>query len=302
MTNFLIISSTKDKASRNIRDKLLGSNNYNFQRSIDRWHNNELYELEKFNNDSAEVRDFLKNNSAYLGITNKRLIFLDDLNLKTSNLDPDILIFASRHSSKTGRPSFLVHTTGNWGGDIRYGGKRKELSHASALMLKAGYLSLLEKANSKNVGNFSIDMEVSHHGPTTLEKPLIFIELGSKPSQWHHNEAGIVVANAIIETMVKYDDFKKQKSQKIGVGFGGTHYAPQFQKLIKEHNIAVSYICPKYFIKGLDNNLISQMITKNLEEIDYFLLDWSGINSDGKKHLLPLLEEFEIPIKKIKDF
>lgn len=302
MTNYLIITSTKDKASLNIRDKLFGSKLYIFNRIIDKWHNNELFELEKISNKYTQNKQFLDNNSVYIGITNRRLIFLDDLKFEGSNIDPDILIFASRHASKTGRPSFLVHTTGNWGGNIRYGGKRKELSFASALMMKAGFLSLIEKAKPKNVKRFSIDMEVSHHGPTTLQKPLIFIELGSKASEWHHNEAGVVVANAIIETIMKYERFREEKSQKIGVGFGGTHYAPQFQKLIEEHDIAVSYICPKYFIKGLDKNLIHQMIDKNLESVDNFILDWSGINSDGKKHLLPLLEDFDIPSKKIKDF
>jgi len=302
MTNFLIISSTKDKASHNIRDKLLGSKSFSFKRSIDKWHNNELFELENINKRDGNNHPFLEKNKVFLGITNKRLIFLDDLKLEESNIDPDILIFASRHASKTGRPSFLVHTTGNWGGDIRYGGKKKELSLASALMVKAGYLSLKEKANPKNVNNFSIDLEVSHHGPTALERPLIFIELGSKESEWHHNEAGIVVAEAIIETMIKYKNFCQENSQKIGVGFGGTHYAPQFQKLINENNIAISYICPKYYIKNLDEDLIKQMINKNLEPVDYFLLDWSGINSDGKKYLLPLIENFNIRIKKIKDF
>jgi D-aminoacyl-tRNA deacylase len=302
MTHYLIITSTKDKASLNIRDKLLDSKSYKFTRSIDKWHNNALFELEEITSGDPTSQNLLDENSVFLGTTNKRLIFLDDLKLNDSNIDPDILIFASRHASKTGRPSFLVHTTGNWGGDIRYGGKRKELSQASALILKSGYLSLVKNAQKRDVESFSIDIEVSHHGPTTLERPLLFIELGSRASEWHDNEGGIVVADAIIDAIKKYEEFRTRRSQKIGVGFGGTHYAPQFQKLIKEHDVAISYICPKYFIKGLDRDLISQMINKNVESVDFFILDWSGINSDGKKHLIPLLEEFEIPLRKIKEF
>ncbi|MBD3212894.1 MAG: hypothetical protein GF311_09825, partial [Candidatus Lokiarchaeota archaeon] len=100
----------------------------------------------------------------------------------------------------------------------------------------------------------------------------------------------------------KYKQYEKENSQKIGVGFGGTHYAPQFQRLINDNNIAVSFICPKYFIRSLNEDLIEQILNNNLEKIDYFILDWSGLNSADKDHLLPLLEKFDIPTKKIKDF
>jgi len=44
------------------------------------------------------------------------------------------------------------------------------------------------------------------------------------------------------------------------------------------------------------------MINKNAEKIDYFVIDWKGINAQDKNYLIPLLEEFKIPIKKTKDF
>jgi len=48
--------------------------------------------------------------------------------------------------------------------------------------------------------------------------------------------------------------------------------------------------------------VIQQLINKNLEPIDYFIIDWKDANSADKKHLIPLLEEFNIPIKKSKEF
>jgi len=302
MSQFLIITSSKDAASLNMRKKFLDSSRYDFELISDRWDNNVLYKLKSFINSDEEKEQFLQNNDIFLGLTNQRLIFLDNVNFRDTLMDPDMLIFASRHASKLGRPSFLVHTTGNWSGDIRYGGRKKELSIGSALMLKAGYLSFLKYAERKVVNNFSIDLEVSHHGPTNLEKPLIFMELGSTPSEWHHNEGGIIAAHAIIESTIKFTELQREGSQKIGVGFGGTHYAPQFQKLIKKSDVAISYICPKYYIREINNNLINQMLNKNLEEVDYFILDWSGINSKDKEHLLPLLKEYDVPIKKIKEF
>ncbi len=302
MTQFFIISSSKDKASLNIRDKLLSSKKWDFELLSDHWYHNPLYKISAFNSSDERWEGFLDENEVYLGVTSERLVFLNDLKLEGSILDPDIIIFASRHSSKSGKPSLLVHSTGNWSGDLRFGGGKKKLSYTSATMIKAGFFSLLEAAKGKKVTNFSIDIEVTHHGPTRLNRPLIFMELGSKLSEWHHNEGGIVVADAIIESLVKSKDLQDDGSQKVGIGFGGTHYAPQFRKLLldSKSTIAISFICPKYYIKVLNNDLINQMIHNTVEDVDYFVIDWSGINSAGKKHLLPLLENYDIPIKRIK--
>jgi D-aminoacyl-tRNA deacylase len=303
MTDFLIISSTRDRASANIRDKLLISEKYKFRRTEYSWHGNPLYELyEIFSN--AEEKNLLgsSGHKVFLGQTNQRLIFLKNVIDSKPKLSLDFLIFASRHRSKSAKPSFLVHTTGNWSGDVRYGGKKKDLSRASALLLKAGYLSLKEHPKTHVTSNYSIDIESTHHGPTDLEIPLLFMELGSSSSEWNSTDAGLLVANSIIKAICRYLQYKESNNQKVAVGFGGTHYSPQFQKIAEENEIAISYICPKYYIKSLDKELINQMLSKNVEKIDYFIIDWKGTNSRQKSYLMDLLECFEIPIKRSKDF
>lgn len=286
----------------NIRSKLINSKAYNFEKTEYFWHKNPLFEFKGFSGKSEESLNF-NADQIYLGLTKESLIFLNDLNLGKSALNPDLIIFASRHRSEAQRPAFLAHLTGNWSSKAEFGGNPSELSLASALLFKAGFLSLLENSKICTVlANFSTDIEVTHHGPTTLEKPLIFMELGSTKEEWSIDEAGEVVANSIINAIYKYLDFKEKKDQYIGLGFGGTHYAPNFQRLVINSNVAMSFICPKYYIQELNRDLIAQMIENNLESVDYFIIDWKGTNSEDKKHLVPLLEEFDIPIKKTKDF
>ena len=287
-------------ASMNIRDKFLTSKEYIFKEAGLNWFNNPLFKMESISD--SKRNDILKENEIYLGLTVSPLIHLNDLKVGDSSIDPDLLIFASRHRSETERPAFLVHTTGNWADKADFGGNPRELSTASALLLKAGLLSLIEQAKTSSYSNFSLDIEVSHHGPTTLEKPLIFMELGSSEKEWVIDDAGKVVSSAVINTVLKYLELQKQKEIKIGIGFGGMHYAPQFKKLIMNKNIAVSFICPKYFVQKLNRDMIEQMINKNLEQVDYFIIDWKGTNSADKQHLVPLLEEFDVPIKKTKEF
>ncbi len=286
----------------NIRNKLINSKAFIFEETEYFWHRNPLFEFKGFSIKSEENLKF-NENQIYLGLTKESLIFLNDLNLGKSALNPDLIIFASRHRSKAQRPAFLAHLTGNWSSKAEFGGNPRELSLASALLFKAGFLSLLKNSKICTVlANFSTDIEVTHHGPTTLEKPLIFMELGSTKEEWSIDGAGEVVANSIINAIYKCLDFKKKKDQYIGLGFGGTHYAPNFQRLVINSNVAMSFICPKYYIQELNRDLIAQMIENTLESVNYFIIDWKGTNSEDKKHLVPLLEEFDIPIKKTKDF
>lgn len=298
---FLIITSTEDKASMNIRNNLLNSNFFSFKKSEKVWFEHPIYQFEGLiENDKRNT--FLNNNQIYLGLTDEPLIFLNNLKLPNSNINPDAVIFASRHTSKTARPAILIHTTGNWTNEIKFGAGPSQLSKTSALLQKAGFYCLKNGLKMKNLSKFRLDIEVTHHGPTKLEIPLVYMELGSSKHEWSIKEAGEMVGNAIINTIFTYISYEKREDIKIALGFGGTHYAPNFNKVMIHPEIALSFICPKYYIQGLNKMLITQMIENTVEAINYFIIDWKGTNSEDKKHLMPLLEDYNIPIKKTKDF
>jgi len=300
MTNFLIITSTEDIASMNMRERLLNDSLLTFEQLNTNWHDSPVLELTNVRAKKDWSR-FFQENHVNLGLTDSPLIELDELKLDETSINPDLLIFASRHRSKTARPALLVHTTGNWGDAAEYGGNPHEVSKASAILLRTAFNSLLFQQRIKELQDFPIDIEVTHHGPTALEKPLIFMELGSSKSEWKIEKAGLAVAHAILNTCIDYAEALKKKPPIIGIGFGGTHYAPQFRKLIIRKHIAVSFICPKYYIQDLTKEMVEKMISNNLEPIDMFIIDWKGTNSADKNHLLPILEDFDIPIKKTKE-
>ncbi|KKM01310.1 hypothetical protein LCGC14_1795680, partial [marine sediment metagenome] len=110
------------------------------------------------------------------------------------------------------------------------------------------------------------------------------------------------LATAILQSIFKYIEYNGKKNQEIGIGFGGTHYSPNFSRLIRNKDVAMSFLCPKYYIQSLTVDMIKQTIDNTLENVDYFIVDWKGTNSEDKKHLIPLLEEFNIPIRKTKEF
>ena len=301
LIQFFIITSSEDKASMNMREVFLNSNQFSFIETNATWQEKPLFRLEK-SSFKGKHDNLLKENQIFLGLTAEPLIYLKNLQLVGTNFVPDLIIFASRHRSETARPAFLVHTTGNWSTKADFGGNPQDMSKTSALLHKAGFESLREQIEKFNIPDFSLDMEVTHHGPTILNIPLVFMELGSSKQEWIIKEAGELVANSIVNAIFKYLDFKKEKNQQIGLGFGGTHYAPNFSRLITNFNIALSFICPKYYIQELNESLIKMMINNTLEKVDYFIVDWKGTNSEDKKHLIPLLEKFDIPIRKTRSF
>lgn len=288
-------------ASMNIRSNFLNSNLYKFVETDLTWQEYSLFKLEDVSFISKDD-SFLQKHDIYLGLTDTPLIFLNDLKIEPNTINPDFLIFASRHRSEAGRPSFLVHLTGNWTDNKDFGGSSRQLSRASAILLKSGYNSLKNQIKSPEFADFSnyhLDIEATHHGPTTLEKPLLFMELGSSEQEWNVRKAGKLVGKAIIDTCLSF--FKHEDIPYIGLGFGGTHYAPQFKDIIDKNKAAISFICPKYYIQELTKETIQQMIANTRESVNCFIIDWKGTNSQDKQHLLPLLEEFELPIQKSKD-
>jgi D-aminoacyl-tRNA deacylase len=85
------------------------------------------------------------------------------------------------------------------------------------------------------------------------------------------------------------------------IGFGGTHYASKFNKIVLEKGYKIGHIAPKYAINDLTPDVLNQMITRSTNQILSAIIDWKGMNSENKSHLLPMLEETEIEVIRAKN-
>jgi D-aminoacyl-tRNA deacylase len=117
--------------------------------------------------------------NAILYTSNKSVLFMDDLD----ELFPlaEAFLFLSKHKSDSAIPTLTCHSVGNFS-DNPYGGKPRELGIAFPSMQKK-YMQTIFNGRSK-VPGYDIVIEATHHGPTSLKKPAIFIELGSSEPQW----------------------------------------------------------------------------------------------------------------------
>lgn len=266
--NYAIICSNLDKASVNIKDSLI--QDFKFQETSVIFENEVVFQ----------------NGNISLYTVNKELIYCENINNK---IDANYFIFASKHQSKTKIPSLTVHSIGNWG-SADLGGIKNKLVLSSALLQRDLFINL-----NKISLEYEIINEATHHGPF-LNKPSIFIEIGSTEKEWNNKETAKLIAKVIVETIKK-----EREIAKVAIGFGGLHTCTNFNKIIINNKVAIAHFCPKYALQYLNKEMIKESINKTIEKVDYILLDWKGLK-DEKQRILNDIKELNIDYKKTSEF
>ena len=247
-----------------------------FKESDQKFDNNIVYKHENYPNDIKIIH------SKRDGVASNHL---------DSEIEAELYIFASRHRAASGTPALLVHPTGNWN-QITLEGREKELSYTSAFALKQGLLNLISKQEEFGLEEFKVDMEVTHHGPTELRTPLIFMELGSSEEYWIHNKAAMAVGQAILRTAEKFIQRSKFKGDSY-LGFGGNHYAYRFRKhIITNEETYVSHIAAKHTLDYLTEEIILEAFEKTMEKPIGAFIDKKGARSEQRKNIIEIVERF----------
>jgi D-aminoacyl-tRNA deacylase len=144
---------------------------------------------------------------------------------------PDLLVFVSRHSGETGA-LLTAHFTGNFG-PAEYGGEAGSFAAAAPNAERAVVTALAEHAPA----GYDVGIECTHHGPTDVGAPSMFVELGSGEEQWGDPAAARAVARAVLDLAGVDAHCDRQV-----VGFGGGHYAPRFTRIVRETDWAVGHV------------------------------------------------------------
>jgi len=231
----------------------------------------------------------------------KETIFSEDISEKNypELRNIDFLIFASTHKSEKGNPSLSLHAPGNWRG-AELGGQPGKVCKTSAFVLKYLFYELnknYEKDKEKLLEEYSITLEVTHHGPL-IEIPCCFIELGSSESEWGDKEAAKILAKTIL-SLQNYDrDFVARSNWISAIGIGGPHYAPNFNKIQLNTNYAISHIIPEYSLP-LTESMLKQAEEKTTEQIKEVLVDWKGCgNSESRQNILNIIDRHSLSFKR----
>lgn len=154
------------------------------------------------------------------------------------------IVMLSRHSSAAKIPSLTVHHTGNFGSQALYGGNPRELGIANPLVAYIMLRKLKELVITNELRNIEVSYEATHHGPTSLNKPLTFIEIGSSENEWIRKDLHLLVAQAAYEALRLFrGEIKLSCIPSIGVG--GGHYPRKHTKLCIEKSYCYGHIISK---------------------------------------------------------
>lgn len=204
--------------------------------------------------------------------------------------NPQAYIFLSRHSAESRIASLTAHTTGNFD-EAKSGGVARELGRADPSLLK-NYLISLSKRKER-AGGYEITMEATHHGPTSLRKPVLFVEIGASEKQWGDAQAAALVGEALIESLTE-----KTIWSKAAIGFGGTHYPEKFTKFVIEEDVALSFVAPKYALEHVDERMVEQMLQRTTAPVKYALLEWKGLGA-YKNRIRGLASQFGLEVIRV---
>lgn len=266
----VIVNSADDPAGSNIHDRLV--EDFAFEQTSDVYDGLPVY----------------ANSEALLITSKKEIVFVGDLD----DCFPDCkYVFISRHQAESGIPSLTAHFTGNFGRND-FGGNPREIARYSPSLLKQ-YFSSLHSLKSEIPSLYNLTLEATHHGPTSLENSVLFVELGSGPEQWKDQNAAHCVAKALVNCVQLKDN-----SEKCALAFGGMHYSQKFNDFILESEFALGPIVPKYALEFLNQPMMEQLVRKGDQKITHALLDMKGLASHKVK-VVKLVNEFGLEMIRV---
>lgn len=211
----------------------------------------------------------------------------------------DLLIYASKHSSAMGKKALLVHTTGIWGKESGHGGNDHEIAFAPAFALTYGFNKIKELKLKRNLNEFWIGAEVTHHGPSSLKIPIMYIETGGTEEEWSDVNACNLIADVIIEIVQIYNqpknEIQKMETKPAMIGIGGGHYAPSFIKKLENQEYMLGHIIPKYAQEEITEDLIKQSWDKTISSDKIFVIDKKGIKSKFRHRTIEIIENLGYP-------
>ena len=203
--------------------------------------------------------------------------------------DYDGFIFLSKHASESGTLALTCHSTGNFD-EAKFGGNHKEIAIPYTDFQKRYMQKLWD--NRESYLDFEITIEATHHGPTNLKKPSIFVEIGTTESQWNNESLCSSVAKLVVDTLEK-----SPNSFPFAICFGGTHYSQKFTKELLFGKYAIGTVMPKHALGFLNPELFDHILKQN-NGAKIALLDWKSLGK-YKQTLNDLLSTTNLEIIKL---
>ncbi len=275
----LILTSKEDVASMNIREELL---------DLGEWKPAGIF-------DGNEVLAY--GDMAMVEI-NEIHLHCEDLDLQVKeelDIEPDMIIVASRHRSQSKLRTLTVHPLGNFT-SADFGGKPGTLAKTAPRKMTQAFLTLSRKASDLD---FHISFEATHHGPY-IDTPTFFIEIGSDETAWPEKPPARAIAETIMSIAIKPGQSLETEDDIIAIGIGGGHYMPRMSEVAMTHQISFGHMVPGYATDALDNDMLVQLM-KQVPDVEGVYFHRKALSKPRLRELKAMCEELGLKVLSSKE-
>jgi len=134
--------------------------------------------------------------------------------------------------------------------DAELGGSPRSLPPDAPVMMQA----VLRALAKYTPAGYRVSYEVTHHGPTDLNTPSFFVEIGSTEKEWVDDAAGRAVAQSVLSAT--------PADAVPLIGFAGNHYAARQTEIALTTRGAFGHIAHSREVSSLDDTMVRMMLEK----------------------------------------
>ncbi len=257
------------------------------------------------------------------------LLLIEELHIMADGMDRtheeatgctvDEVLVLSRHVSATEIPALTLHAIGIPGetphGERGQAGGRKGTVVPPSPRFASLFRSMLSLARSRGLDEvFDLTLETTHHGPL-LERPALYIEIGSTEREWSSVQAADLWAEVISGNLGLSGNPPVEWSpgDDVMIGLGGGHYAPRHKAVLSESEFWVGHLLANYALPfeepsdggspgGTWRHSIEVSVHATRSAFPganlFAHLDRKSFKAWQRNAIMALLEELDVPIRR----
>ena len=257
------------------------------------------------------------------------LLLIEELHIMADGIDctheeitgctVDEVLVLSRHVSATEIPALTLHAIG-LPGEIPHGergqaGGRKGSVVPPSPRFASLFRSMLSLAQSRELDEqFDLTLESTHHGPL-LERPALYIEIGSTEREWENTRAAELWAEVISDNLGLSGNqpVKWSPGGDVIIGLGGGHYAPRHKAVLSDSELWAGHILANYALPfeepsddGLPGGAWRHSIEISVEATRaafpganlFAHLDRKSFKAWQRNAIMDILDSLDVPIRR----
>lgn len=216
------------------------------------------------------------------------------INYVDTIFDVENYVYISKHSSVAKVRSITAHFPGNVSWNPSHGARARELAYANPYLLKSIYVRMVGFSVEEGLEEeYDVSLEATHHGPTNLSKPILYVEIGSDEEAWRDKRPARIIARSIVEAL----KLKAHECGEVTLGVGGGHYARKHSKIEAREAYCYSHIFAKYAIEYLDKRVFEEALKKTIGKCKLVMVEKKSVPSKPRKTIIDIVKKLGLEVK-----